>query len=308
VHAAAGAALKPATFVSLILPNFYGANYDLPDSYQFYLYGGILLVPLAIVGTFQKRIWLLLFVFFGIQAWFLVALGLALAAGAGAAWIADRFRKPWLAYAVLMLSVADLWYWNMGDNSLAYLGSSFAEKYGDPFASFESHLAPVKQRPLARIWSPFDTSAFGPLNGSLEGRTEVTYGYNALELARYHEYMHAAEQNPNLLNGLAVTHGIDTQRGAIIENTRALPRIYAPPQVKFVANHAAAVALLSTLDPGQWAVVETALRPLAPGPTAVEIIPAISTVRNIRLRSIACCASRFLITPAGQRRLTESPL
>jgi hypothetical protein len=84
--------------------------------------------------------------------------------------------------------------------------------------------------------------------------------------------MHAAEQNPNLLNGLAVTHGIDTQRAAIVENTRALPRIYAPPQVKFVANHAAALALLPSLDPGQWAVVETALRPLAPGPTAVEIM------------------------------------
>ena len=271
-HAATGAALKPAAFLSLVLPNFYGSNYDLPDSYQFYLYGGILLVPLAIVGSFKKRIWLLLFVFFGIQAWFVVALGLALAAGTGAAWIAERFRKPWLVYAVLMLSAADLWYWNMGDNTLAYLSSSFAEKYGDPFASFESHLAPVKQRPLARIWSPFDSSAFGPLNGSLDGRTEVTYGYNALELARYQEYMHAAEQNPNLLNGLAVTHGIDTQRAAIVENTRALPRIYAPPQVKFVATHAAALALLPSLDPGQWAVVETALRPLAPGPTAVEIL------------------------------------
>jgi hypothetical protein len=271
-HAAAGAALKPAVFLSLVLPNLYGANYDLPDSYEYYLYGGILLVPLAIVGAFRKRIWLLLFAFFAIQAWFVVALGLALAAGTGAAWIAERFRKPWLVYAVLMLSVADLWYWNMGDNSLAYLSSSFAEKYGDPFANFESHLAPVKRRPLARIWSPFATNSFGPLNGSVDGRTEVTYGYNSLELARYQEYMHAAEQNPNLLNGLAVTHGIDTQRGAIVENSRALPRIYAPPQIKFVASHAAAVALLPSLDPGQWAVVETALRPLAPGATSVEIV------------------------------------
>jgi hypothetical protein len=171
-----------------------------------------------------------------------------------------------------MLTVGDLWYWNMADNPLAYLSSSFAEKYGDPYTNFENHLAPMKQKPFARIWAPFDSSAFGPLNGSLEGRSEVTYGYNAMELARYREFMHTAEQNGNLLNGLAVTHGIDAQRGAIVENTSALPRIYAPPQVKFVASRGAALALLSNLDPARAAVVEATLRPMAPGATKVEMI------------------------------------
>jgi hypothetical protein len=130
----------------------------------------------------------------------------------------------------------------------------------------------VKQKPFARIWAPFDSSAFGPLNGSLEGRSEVTYGYSSMELARYREFMHTAEQNGGLLNGLAVTHGIDTQRGAIVENTGALPRIYAPPQVKFVASRGAALAMLSNLDPARAAVVETTLRPLAPGATKVDIV------------------------------------
>jgi hypothetical protein len=282
IHAAANIGLKPAALATLVYPNLYGAIsgiYSGPgDATQFYFYAGILLVPLAIVGALKKRSTLvllapaLLCAFVAIHVWFVVALGLALAAGSGAAWLAERFQKPWVVYAALMLTVADVWYWNMADNPLAYLSQSFAEKYGDPYTSFESHLAPVKQRPLARIWSPFDSSAFGPLNGSLEGRTEVTYGYNALELARYREYMHASEQNAGLLNGLAVTHGIDTQRGAIVENTRALPRIYAPPQVKFVASHAAAVALLPSLDPAQWAIVETPLRPLAPGATMVEMV------------------------------------
>ena len=93
-----------------------------------------------------------------------------------------------------------------------------------------------------------------------------------MELARYREFMHTAEQNGGLLNGLAVTHGIDTQRGAIVENTGALPRIYAPPQVKFVASRGAALAMLSNLDPARAAVVETTLRPLAPGPTKVDIV------------------------------------
>jgi hypothetical protein len=174
--------------------------------------------------------------------------------------------------AILLVTIADLWYWNMADNQLAYASGSFAEKYGDSFNMFQAGVARAKMRPFTRIWSPFDTNTFGPLNSSLEGRTEVTYGYNPLELSRYREYLAAADRNTNLLNGLAVTHGIDTQRGAMFENSNALPRIYAPPQVKFVASHMAARALLSSLDPAQWALVEAPLRPLAPGPTSVSIV------------------------------------
>jgi hypothetical protein len=282
IHAPALIGLKPAALATLVYPNFYGAIsgiYSGPgDATQFYFYAGILLVPLGIFGLFKQRSALLLLVpalvyaFFAIHVWFVVALALALAAGSGASWLAQKFQKPWVVYACLMLTVGDLWYWNMADNPLAYLSSSFAEKYADPYKSFESHLAPVKQKPFARIWAPFASNAFGPLNDSLEGRSEVTYGYNAMELARYREFMHSAEQNGGLLNGLAVTHGIDTQRGAIVENTGALPRVYAPPQVKFVASRGAALAMLPNLDPARAAVVETALRPLAPGATKVDIV------------------------------------
>ncbi len=79
--------------------------------------------------------------------------------------------------AVLVLTVGDLWYWNMADNPLAFSSSTFAERYGDPFKNFQDHIAAIKQQPLSRIWSAFDTNAFGPLNSPLEGRSEVTYGY-----------------------------------------------------------------------------------------------------------------------------------
>ena len=272
-HGATNAALKPAALATLVMPNFYGAasgNYSgPPDITQFYFYAGILLVPLAIVGILKQRSWAVLALivpalwyalgppgglysvltllpgFKSVRApvhiWFVVALGLALAAAAGAAWLAERFHKSWLMLAVLLLTVADLWYWNMADNQLAYASTSFAEKYGDLFNNFQASLVQAKKKPFTRIWSPFDTNAFGPLNSSLEGRTEVTYGYNPLEFSRYGEYLSAAERNASLLNGLAVTHGIDTQRGAMFENPNVMPRIAAPPQVKFVANHAAAL-------------------------------------------------------------------
>jgi hypothetical protein len=282
--------LKLGALATLAMPNFYGAasgNYSGPfDATQFYFYAGILLVPMAMVGLIKSRSAVplvqtasaLAFASYSVDVWFVVALGLALAAASGAAWLADRFQKPWLMIAVLLFSIPDLWFFNMGDNALAYASTLrtgadlFAEKYGDPYTNFQNHLAAAKLRPFTRIWSAFDTNSFGPLNSSLEGRTEVTYGYNPLELARYREYLAAADQNPKLLNGLAVTFGIDTQRGVIVENSNALPRISAPPQVKFVASHAAARALLAGLDPAQWAIVETALRPLAPGATRVEIV------------------------------------
>ena len=281
-RAAPTAALKPTALATLVLPNFYGAisgTYSGPgDASQFYFYAGILLVPLAILGVVKKYTGIalifpaLLYAFMSIHVWFVVALGLALAAGSGAAWLAERFRKPWLITAVLVVTVADVWYWNMADNPLAYASSSFNEKYGDSFANMQTHLAPIKERRLYRIWSPFDTNSFGPLNGSLNGPTEVTYGYGSFELSRYREYLEKSEANQRLLNGLAVTHGIDTQRGAIVENTNTLPRIYAPPHVQFVASHAAARELLGLLDPAQAAIVEAPLRPLAPGPTTVEIV------------------------------------
>ena len=303
-HGATNAALEPAALVTLALPNFYGAvsgSYTgPPDITQFYFYAGILLVPLAIVGIAKKRsmaplvlvvpaLWYafgpraglysvvtLLPGFRSVRApvhiWFVVALGLALAAASGAAWIAERFHRSWIMVAILLFSAGDLWYWNMADNQLAYASMSFADKYGDGFTAFQKNLEAVKQQPFARIWSAFDTNAFGPLNSSLEGRTEVTYGYNPLELSRYSEYLQAMERNQKLMNGLAVTSAIDTQRGALFQNPAVLPRVYAPPQVKFVASHAAARALLDSLDPAKGAIVETELRPLAPGKTTVEIV------------------------------------
>jgi hypothetical protein len=73
----------------------------------------------------------------------------------------------------------------MSVNPLAYARAGFAEGYGNAYDNYQGHIAPIKQRPLYRIWSPYATNSFGPLNSSLESRTEATYGYNPLELARY---------------------------------------------------------------------------------------------------------------------------
>jgi hypothetical protein len=110
------------------------------------------------------------------------------------------------------------------------------------------------------------------LNSSLESRTEVTYGYNPLELSRYSEYLRMAQNNPRLLNGLAVTHKIDAARGALVENPDALPRVWAAPRAAFVTGPEEARAALGGLDPAQSAIVEAPAQSLASEGARVQVV------------------------------------
>ena len=261
----AGARLVPGALLTLVSPDHYGAveNQDYtgpPDVTQFFLYEGILLVPLALLGlaASTKRWYALALVVpaawyaFGppgglysliaqlpgfrsvrapIHIWFVPALGLALLAGAGLEVLRDRVRSPWVAVALLAILGADLWYWNMDQNNLAYARGSWAERYGNSEDRFRAAVTPFLNNPLHRIWAPFDSPAFGPLDGTLDSRIEVTFGYNPLQLTRYTQYMNAANQNPKLLDALAVTVKLNAASGALAPNASALPRVYAPPVV-----------------------------------------------------------------------------
>jgi hypothetical protein len=285
----AGAALVPGALATLVLPDHYGAleveGYSgPPDITQFYLYMGILMIPLAIAGAFSGERWRALALIvpgawyaFGppagfysviallpgfrsvrapIQMWFVAALGLALLAGMGAAKLRARWNSPWLAVGLILFTGIDLYYWNISRNQLAFARSSFQEIYGAPQDRFRAAVAPVAQQPIHRIYAPTNSPSFGPLNGSLDSRIEVTFGYNPLELSRYAKYMEAAAANPRLLNGLGVTASINMQHGAIQSNPNVLPRIYAPDNVTPVRSREEAAALLANLDPARETVVE----------------------------------------------------
>jgi hypothetical protein len=151
----------------------------------------------------------------------------------------------------------------MRDNGLAYARASFEEQYGNLQRRFQSVANSSAGGALRRIWAPFDSPSFGQLNGTLDSRIEVTFGYNPLELARYSAYLNAAAQNPRLLDSLAVTDKLDTATGRFYPNASALPRITAPPVVVTVGSSAEAAARLRLLDPAREAVVEG--RSTAPG-------------------------------------------
>ena len=286
----AHASLTPGALLTLLSPDHYGApgveHYTGPqDITQFYLYMGILLLPLAALGVVAARdrwhaaalivagawyafgplagLYSLVVLLPGfrsvrapIQMWFVAALGLALLAGAGIGFIRARWRSPWIPLALLALTAADLFYWNMDHNGLAYARASFDQLYGNAEERFRAVAAPFTANPLHRLWSPFDSPVFGPLNGSLDNRIEVTYGYNPLQLTRYARYLEAAASNAKLLDGLAVTAKLNTTNGTFEPNPAALPRVSVPGSATAVRTKEEAAARLASLDPAREALAE----------------------------------------------------
>jgi hypothetical protein len=280
-RAASGATLHFKTLATFIAADYYGVIsglYSGPDEIrQNYLYSGLLLVPLTIAGlvanvTRREKLWpllalilpALLYAFIAsMNAWFVAALGLSTAAASGVVWFIQRVERPRLWIALLVLSAVDLGYWNMYKNPLVYARISFAELYGKAL--------PTSRASLNRIWSPYIPLSMGPANGPLLSRTEVTYGSGLAELDRYAAYLHAAETNSKLLNGLGVTQVLDA-RGKLQDNLATLGRVSVPPRVQFVADRAAALAALPALDPAQSALVEAPPRALSPGVSNLAIL------------------------------------
>jgi len=288
-HENAAAALVPGALITLFNPNHYGApgveHYSgPPDITQFYFYMGIFCVPLALAGlaTGLERWYALALIVPGIwyafgppaglysaitllpgfrnvrapiQMWFVAAMGLALLAGAGVSALRRRTKSTRLVVVLFALTAIDLYYWNMANNGLTYARQSYQVLYGDLQDRFQKAAAPLLQQPMYRIHHPSSHPAFGPLNGTLDTRMEVTFGYNPLELLRYSRYIAAAGKNPLLLNGLGVTAVIDSD-GRFVHNPSALPRIYAPPSIASIANAGEAAARLENLNPANEGVVE----------------------------------------------------
>jgi hypothetical protein len=277
---------------TIVAPNFYGVfseKYEGPaDITEFYFYAGILLLPLAIVGLRDRTLrWtgLLLVVptiwyalghsaglyllvarlpgFSSVRApvniWFVPALGLALLAGAGLAWIAERWPMKWLPVAVLAVFCLDLLYFQSATNPLAYSRESYENLYSSKENLFRQAVV-TGLPPLTRVDSPEHIAFFGPMSHFLTQRTEVTYGYGPLPIARYKDYVEAMQANPTLRSGLNVSRFIDTQMGAVRAIPDALPRANFPKELSPVRSIAESKQKLLTLDQARLALVPAEVR------------------------------------------------
>jgi len=275
--------LRPIDLAAVMSADYFGlisGYYNGPEEIrQYYLYGGLLLLPLAIAGLLRKLqirpilalivpgLWYafgpsaglarLLKILPGfrdahapIEIWFLPALGFALAAGSGAAWAAEKMGQKRLPFVLMVLIAADLWHFNMYKSPLVNASITFDELYGKREQGFEERIREVKQQPFYRLWMSNPSIAIGPLDGALVARTEATWGAGLLELNRYAEYARAIASNPRLLHGLSANYLVDA-RGRLEVNSSALPRVSVPPRVT-----SGGYAELASLDPAQGSVVE----------------------------------------------------
>jgi hypothetical protein len=272
---------------TLLYPNFYGVfseNYHGPqDITQYYFYAGVLLVPLAIFGLRNRALrWIALLlvvpaIWYGlgqsaglyllvarlpgfssvrapVHIWFVPALGLALLACAGLAALAERWPLKWLPAAVLAFFCVDLLTFQSATNPLAYARDSYENLYGSKENLFQRAVV-AGLPPLTRLDGPEHVATFGSLSHFLTQRTEVTYGYGPLPLARYQDYVEAMQTNPKLRSGLNVSRLLDTKIGAVRAIPDFLPRANFPKELAPVRSMAESKQQLVTLDQSRLALV-----------------------------------------------------
>ncbi|MCU1336247.1 MAG: hypothetical protein JWO19_1828 [Bryobacterales bacterium] len=332
--ASPAASLRPIALAAVMSADYFGlisGDYRGPEEIrQFYLYGGLLLLPLAIAGIIrrvQMRAILALIVpgiwyAFGparvlkllpgfrdahapVEIWFVPALGLALAAGSGAAWVAEKLGQKRLPFILMVVIAADLWHFNMYKSPLVYAATTFDELYGKRQELFEGRIREVKQQPFYRLWMSIPSGAIGPLDGSLTAHTEVSWGAGLLELNRYAEYARAIPSNPRLLHALSANYLVDA-RGRLEANPSALPRVSVPKGITWVPDAAAARAALASVDPAQSSVVEGPPRDLRQEPVELTVQAYRENFYQVRYSASADTLIRVAVPYApGWRATTD---
>ena len=288
---------------TLVAPDWLGAisdKYTGPaDITQYYFYAGFLLLPLAALGLAKTKTrlhalflivpaaWFMLGSAAGlyrfamllpgmnkvrepIQGWFVVALGLAMLAAAGFAWVVRRWRVPYLGAILIAILFVDVWYWNVIENPLAYGHSTFDSAYGDGEDALLRHVARAVP-PLTRFGGG-RRAPVGLQNYGLDLHLETTAGYAALPIGDYMRYLAVMKQNPNLRDGLNVSAYLTADLAGVASNASVLPRVYFPKSIVDAGNKAEALRAIQTLDPRLQSVALLPHRAIWQDPAATATV------------------------------------
>ena len=288
---------------TLVAPDWLGAisdKYTGPaDITQYYFYAGFLLLPLAALGLAKTKTrlhalflivpaaWFMLGSAAGlyrfamllpgmnkvrepIQGWFVVALGLAMLAAAGFAWVVRRWRVPYLGAILIAILFVDVWYWNVIENPLAYGHSTFDSAYGDGEDALLRHVARAVP-PLTRFGGG-RRAPVGLQNYGLDLHLETTAGYAALPIGDYMRYLAVMKRNPNLRDGLNVSAYLTADLAGVASNASVLPRVYFPKSIVDAGNKAEALRAIQTLDPRLQSVALLPHSPIRQDPAATAAV------------------------------------
>jgi len=320
-----GRILHLKAIANLLWPNATGAMSDAqPPDTAYYLYSGILLLPLAALGLRNPRtrlvglivaipsMWYMLGPAFGlyrlgefvpglhkvrapIHAWFVAIFGLSILAASGAEWLFDQQQKHrWVAAAAVCVIFVDLFYWNAVAHPGIYARSSWDERYGN-FEENTRLKVLLTQPPMTRFEAPDMLTAFGPLNHPLDLHLEATYGYNPLALTHYGEYRSAAEKNPKLIGAMNVARRLDVKLGAIVPAEKTLARAYFARSVESIPDNAASRDRLATIDPESATIVNGPEKPSIDSQAAVLSVTSGEQELLVKYRSTNAALVRVAI-------------
>ncbi len=278
---------------TLVAPDWLGAISDTytgpSDITQYYFYAGFLLLPLTALGLAKTKsrthalflivpaAWFMLGGAAGlyrvamllpgmnkvrepIQGWFVVALGLAMLAAAGLAWMEQRWRVPYLGAIIIAILFVDVWYWNSLENPLAYGHFAFDRAYGDGEDAMLRHVVPVVP-PLTRFEGR-RRAVVGPQDYALDLRLESTGGYAALPIRDYMRYLSVMRRNPKLRDGLNVSTYLTADSASVESNPSVLPRFYFPKSIMDAGSREEVLRTIETLDPQLQSVALTPHSPI----------------------------------------------
>ena len=246
-----------------------------------YLYAGVFLLPLALVGAVKGRtriaiavlagsaLWYMLGPGAGLYrlgarlsgnlmagppdlAWFIAALALAWLAAQGSEVLSRR--RPLAGLLLAALLFADVWYWNLLRNPLAYEHASFDAAYGRA-EQLAGRVLAAPQLPLTRFDSPAPPAGGGPLLAPLDLKLETTYGYFVRQPRAYAEYRETMARNAKLRDGLNVSRFLNPATHLLESNPAGLARAYFPASVADVASDAASRKALERLNPSAQSIV-----------------------------------------------------
>ena len=217
-----------------------------------------------------------------IHCWFVIALGLALLAGAGVQVLGRKFGLGFSAYIFAAVFLVDLAYWNSNSNPLMYARANFEQAYAPVRRMLEESVKPLLG-PQTRLHASGHVAAFGSLNHPLDEKIETTYGYNPLELVRYRRYVDASSSNPGLLKGLSVARVVNVESDRLDAVGGTLPLATFPNKIVSVAGPSESAMALKTLDPLTAAIVEDEPAALAADPSG-EVLSISSGPRSYTIR------------------------
>jgi hypothetical protein len=285
---------------TLVHPNaagtFSGARTPGTDVTQVYYYAGFLLLPLAGLALRRRGAqvlcglmvvlpaWYMLGPAAGlyragamipylhqmrapVHLWFVASMGLAILAAFGVGEAEQRWKKPWLGLALLVVFAVDLCQFNSWSNPLTYGRASYDALYGEGEKALRFKVGPEVKSPF-RLHVPDRLPVFGSLNSTLTTPVESTYGYNPLELAAWADYKMAAQQNHRLIDGLAVMIEVDARNEQVKSNQTVAPRAYFAPRLSRVSSMAESKARLAGLSPAEESVVLGLPDGISPDPFA----------------------------------------